>query len=150
MTQVLREVMPRCDELLSTCWWRNADRNCCEIFEVQRTEYGFCYSFNSEMAEPYAASADARLGAESRPRKASGYGEWTGVKVTVHLGNVRKPPDSGKRSDPAQYSTWRDDSCIGCEYIRVAPRSRRGLVFRSRPIPRFAANAGAGASGLAK
>ncbi|XP_071649973.1 pickpocket protein 19-like [Temnothorax longispinosus] len=91
ITQVLHEVMPRCDQLLSTCWWRNANRNCCEIFEVQKTEYGFCYSFNSEVAQ----TAPANL-TESRPRRASGYGDWSGVKVTIHLGNISKPPNSGK------------------------------------------------------
>lgn len=91
VTEVLHEVMPRCDLLLSDCWWRNKDRNCCDIFEVQKTEYGFCYSFNSEMAQ--TAPADPT---ESRPRKASGYGDWTGVKVTIHLGNITKPPSSGK------------------------------------------------------
>ncbi|XP_011863814.1 PREDICTED: pickpocket protein 19-like [Vollenhovia emeryi] len=89
ITQVLHEVMPRCDQLLSACWWRNANRNCCEIFEVQKTEYGFCYSFNSELAQ--TAPADLM---ESRPRRASGYGDWSGVKVTIHLGNIKKPPNS--------------------------------------------------------
>ncbi|XP_071556613.1 pickpocket protein 19-like isoform X2 [Temnothorax nylanderi] len=89
ITQVLHEVMPRCDQLLSACWWRNANRNCCEIFEVQKTEYGFCYSFNSEVAQ----TAPANL-TESRPRRASGYGDWSGVKVTIHLGNISKPPNS--------------------------------------------------------
>jgi amiloride-sensitive sodium channel len=45
--------MPECRELLtaSDCWWRNDYQNCCDIFELQRTEYGFCYSFNSEVSE---------------------------------------------------------------------------------------------------
>lgn len=63
---------------------------------MQRTEYGFCYSFNSEMAElPREAPRRDRYG-ESRPRRASGYGEWSGVKVTIHLGNITRPPDSGE------------------------------------------------------
>lgn len=100
MTEVLYETMPRCDELMSNCWWRNSDRNCCEIFEVQRTEYGFCYSFNSEVAEPSLLQTPrGDRQSESRPRKASGYGEWSGVKVTIHLGNITKPPDSGKYRD---------------------------------------------------
>ncbi|XP_025263766.1 pickpocket protein 19 [Camponotus floridanus] len=89
ITQVLYDVMPSCDQFLSACWWRNADRNCCEIFEVQKTEYGFCYSFNSEMAVTSLADPT-----ESRPRKASSYGEWSGIKVTIHPGNITKPPDS--------------------------------------------------------
>jgi len=95
ITQVLHEVMPRCEELLSACWWRNANRNCCEIFEVQKTEYGFCYSFNSEVSE---SSSSSQRSTETRPRRASGYGDWSGVKVTIHLGNVTKPPDSSKSS----------------------------------------------------
>ncbi|XP_029163670.1 pickpocket protein 19-like, partial [Nylanderia fulva] len=105
ITQVLHEVMPACNQLLSTCWWRNADRNCCEIFEVQKTEYGFCYSFNSEMA--VTSPADPT---ESRPRRASGYGEWSGVKVTIHLGNITKPPDSGKDIGNAETPT--DIFCV--------------------------------------
>ncbi|XP_018357565.1 PREDICTED: pickpocket protein 19-like [Trachymyrmex cornetzi] len=88
ITQVLYEVMPRCDQLLSSCWWRNADRNCCDIFQVQKTEYGFCYSFNSEVAQTLPTDPT-----ESRPRRASGYGDWTGVKVTIHLGSITKPPN---------------------------------------------------------
>ncbi|XP_025073796.1 uncharacterized protein LOC105426075 [Pogonomyrmex barbatus] len=91
VTYVLREVMPRCDQLLSECWWRNETRDCCEIFQVQKTEYGFCYSFNSELAETPPTNP-----AEARPRKATGYGDWSGVKVTIHLGNITKPPNSGK------------------------------------------------------
>ncbi|XP_014483095.1 PREDICTED: pickpocket protein 19-like [Dinoponera quadriceps] len=93
VTEVLYEAMPRCDEFMSGCWWRNGNRNCCEIFEVQRTEYGFCYSFNSEVAEPSWNTHGGRH-PESRPRRASGYGEWSGLKVTIHLGNITKPPDS--------------------------------------------------------
>ncbi|KAL6256269.1 hypothetical protein P5V15_012385 [Pogonomyrmex californicus] len=89
VTYVLREVMPRCDQLLSECWWRNETRDCCEIFQVQKTEYGFCYSFNSELAETPPTNP-----AEARPRKATGYGDWSGVKVTIHLGNITKPPNS--------------------------------------------------------
>lgn len=83
--------MPSCEQFLSSCWWRNADRNCCEIFEVQKTEYGLCYSFNSEMAVTSLPDPT-----ESRPRKASSYGEWSGIKVTIHPGNITKPPDSSK------------------------------------------------------
>lgn len=91
ITQVLYEVMPRCDQLLSSCWWRNAYRNCCDIFQVQKTEYGFCYSFNSEVAQTLPMDS-----MESRPRRASGYGDWTGVRVTIHLGSIRKPPNSNE------------------------------------------------------
>jgi hypothetical protein len=46
------QVMPKCKEMMPTaCWWRNEFRNCCDIFELQRSEIGYCYSFNSEVSE---------------------------------------------------------------------------------------------------
>lgn len=36
-----------CESLFIRCWWRNNYLNCCEIFTEQKSEYGFCYSFNS-------------------------------------------------------------------------------------------------------
>ncbi|KAG7211567.1 hypothetical protein KM043_010824 [Ampulex compressa] len=95
VTEILLDVIPSCEDLFSACWWRNANRNCCDIFEVQKTEYGFCYAFNSELAEPNAR----RSVSEIRPRRASGYGDWSGIKVTIHLANVTRPPDSGENAD---------------------------------------------------
>ncbi|KAI4499622.1 hypothetical protein M0802_005192 [Mischocyttarus mexicanus] len=77
--------------LFSGCWWRNSYYDCCEIFEVQKTEYGFCYSFNSELSEE---RGDQTKGKESRPRRTSGYGTWSGVRLTMHLKDINKPPDS--------------------------------------------------------
>ena len=85
--------MPRCDQLLSSCWWCNADRNCCDIFQVQKTEYGFCYSFNSEVAQTPPTNPT-----ESWPRRVSGYGDWTGIKVTIHLGSITKPSNSSENN----------------------------------------------------
>lgn len=44
-------VMPRCEEFFyGQCWWRNRFRNCCDIFDVQLTDIGFCFVFNSLIA----------------------------------------------------------------------------------------------------
>ncbi|XP_043486975.1 pickpocket protein 19-like [Polistes fuscatus] len=93
VTRILLETMPKCSGLFSACWWRNSYYDCCEIFEVQKTEYGFCYSFNSELSEE---RVDQTKGKESkrRARRTSGYGEWSGVRLTMHLKNINKPPDS--------------------------------------------------------
>lgn len=40
--------MVRCTDLfLKNCWWRNKYFQCCDIFDLQKCEYGLCYSFNS-------------------------------------------------------------------------------------------------------
>ncbi|KAL2750771.1 pickpocket protein 19-like isoform X1 [Vespula maculifrons] len=89
MIEILKNSL--CSDLLSRCWWRNSYRDCCEIFEVQKTEYGFCYSFNSELSEE---RRDQTIDKETRPRRTSGYGEWSGVQLTMNLENINKPPNS--------------------------------------------------------
>ncbi|GLH10093.1 Uncharacterized protein GBIM_15073, partial [Gryllus bimaculatus] len=54
MTNHLNEtpaVLPTCEELFLGCDWRGRDVNCCEEFQLQRYEGGFCYSFNSLTSE---------------------------------------------------------------------------------------------------
>jgi len=49
---VLVQVIVSCKELFAEeCWWRNNFYDCCSLFELQKSEYGFCYSFNSETSE---------------------------------------------------------------------------------------------------
>ncbi|XP_021939067.1 pickpocket protein 19-like isoform X2 [Zootermopsis nevadensis] len=52
VTFLMMEVMSSCEELfVEKCWWRNMFYDCCSLFEMQKTEYGFCYSFNSETSQ---------------------------------------------------------------------------------------------------
>ncbi|RZF43741.1 hypothetical protein LSTR_LSTR009164 [Laodelphax striatellus] len=52
LSDILLRVMRPCTEVfLYNCWWRNQEFNCCEIFEVQKSEFGFCHSFNSDVSE---------------------------------------------------------------------------------------------------
>lgn len=39
--------MPQCEELFLECHWIGKIFDCCELFQLQRSEEGFCYSFNS-------------------------------------------------------------------------------------------------------
>ena len=39
--------MPSCSEFLLLCWWRGERRKCSDIFEVRKTDDGFCCSFNT-------------------------------------------------------------------------------------------------------
>ncbi|XP_046674586.1 uncharacterized protein LOC124363379 [Homalodisca vitripennis] len=43
--------MPTCAEIFYECQWHGSNVNCCEIFELQRTEQGYCWSFNSLTSE---------------------------------------------------------------------------------------------------
>lgn len=88
VTDLLFKVVPSCKDILSACWWRYDDKECCEIFELQKTEYGFCYSFNSATSETLRT---ATKGIEIT----SGYGDRSGLKFTLHLGETTSPPTQG-------------------------------------------------------
>ncbi|CAD6997479.1 unnamed protein product [Ceratitis capitata] len=46
-TEVIGLMTWRCEEILSQCLWNHFAMNCCDIFSLRRSKYGFCWSFNS-------------------------------------------------------------------------------------------------------
>uniref|UniRef100_A0A2S2NI48 Sodium channel protein Nach n=1 Tax=Schizaphis graminum TaxID=13262 RepID=A0A2S2NI48_SCHGA len=51
LTDFMLTTLPTCDELFGRCKWHGEIISCCEAFSLQRTEEGFCYSFNSLTSE---------------------------------------------------------------------------------------------------
>lgn len=53
LTEIYMFAMLTCEEIfIGRCWWRNRYYNCCdEFFELQHSEYGVCFSFNSAVTE---------------------------------------------------------------------------------------------------
>ena len=47
LTTLMRKVMPSCSEFLRKCWWRGEEKNCTDLFDVRKTDDGFCCSFNT-------------------------------------------------------------------------------------------------------
>ncbi|CAI6368169.1 unnamed protein product [Macrosiphum euphorbiae] len=47
ITDFMLQVMPTCNEVFNACFWIGHSYNCCDLFSLQRSEEGFCYSFNS-------------------------------------------------------------------------------------------------------
>ncbi|XP_046434381.1 pickpocket protein 19-like [Neodiprion fabricii] len=116
LTNFLQTVAPTCAEFLSDCWWRASYRNCCEIFEVQRTEYGFCYSFNSETAD----SDHEMYSKELRPRRSNMMGDWSGIRLVVSLNKSSQPPNADKAvevtvfvGDPKSWPSSGSNSALG-------------------------------------
>ncbi|XP_043470744.1 pickpocket protein 19-like [Leptopilina heterotoma] len=92
-TELMFNIVPDCKDLLKNCWWRNVPQNCCEIFQIQKTEYGICYSFNSLVSENPT---------ESKVRKVTAYGSRSGLMATIELGDIMFPPNKYR------YRTRRD------------------------------------------
>jgi len=51
LTDFMLTTLPTCNELFGRCKWHGEIISCCEAFSLQRTEEGFCYSFNSLTSE---------------------------------------------------------------------------------------------------
>jgi hypothetical protein len=53
LTEVYEFTMLTCEEVFTgKCWWRNKYYNCCEnFFELQNSEYGMCFAFNSAVSD---------------------------------------------------------------------------------------------------
>lgn len=53
ITELYEFTMLTCEEIFTgKCWWRNKFYNCCnEFFQLQKSEYGICFSFNSAVNE---------------------------------------------------------------------------------------------------
>lgn len=82
ISDVLLNVLPKCDKMIFNCSWSYATANCCEIFEVQRTGYGFCYTFNSLTSVKKPAE---------EPKKAHAYGVRSGLRFVIQS-NFQYPP----------------------------------------------------------
>ncbi|KAK7576723.1 hypothetical protein V9T40_013009 [Parthenolecanium corni] len=51
LSDIMLEVMPSIDDMFTHCFWRGHRYDCNKILRLQRTEEGFCYSFNSKTAD---------------------------------------------------------------------------------------------------
>ncbi|CAB4058795.1 ASICN [Lepeophtheirus salmonis] len=47
LTNLMVHVMSTCDEYILKCWWKGQLIDCKEIFEIRKTDNGFCCSFNT-------------------------------------------------------------------------------------------------------
>ncbi|XP_025199512.1 pickpocket protein 19-like [Melanaphis sacchari] len=106
ISDMLRKAVRPCHNIFdSMCWWRNSYHNCCDIFELQKTCYGYCYSFNSDVSEYskrktqfYGIRGDTNdfwndeneQGVFKRPRRTGGSGPWSGLRFSMRAQKI--PP----------------------------------------------------------
>ncbi|KAJ9579991.1 hypothetical protein L9F63_004374, partial [Diploptera punctata] len=51
VSDFMSKVLPTCEETFRSCNWIGRHLNCCKEIAIQRSEAGFCYSFNSLTSE---------------------------------------------------------------------------------------------------
>lgn len=59
--KALFELLPKCKDILFNCTWNFEPIDCCDIFDLQKTHYGYCYSFNSQTSMMLSKSEPRRL-----------------------------------------------------------------------------------------
>ena len=47
IADALIEVMPNCSDFIQECWWQGNKEDCNSVFELRKTDEGFCCSFNA-------------------------------------------------------------------------------------------------------
>lgn len=85
----------RCEDILvpGSCKWRQSSFNCCDYFVLERTEYGFCLVFNSELSDR-SKEIKKREGAAYYPKHNAKAGQSSGLNFNLLLKERFKRPDT--------------------------------------------------------
>ncbi|XP_030564308.1 pickpocket protein 19 [Drosophila novamexicana] len=89
VTKVLEYMNLDCGDFFLDCNWRGRPHNCCEIFEMQRTELGFCWVFNSAVS---AQMRQRQREDKYYPRRTAQSGPGTGLQVVMGLNKTLAKP----------------------------------------------------------
>ncbi|KAH8355900.1 hypothetical protein KR200_001468 [Drosophila serrata] len=156
LTELAMFLTLRCEEILvpKSCLWRGSAFDCCEFFVPEKTEFGVCLIFNSELS-PRSKAIREKEGVKFYPRHNAKAGQSTGLNFDLVINESFKRPDSQandnvyimiKKPDQLNnvvYSmtqntetyvtvrpdlTWTDDS------TRSIPPERRNCLFADEQI----------------
>ena len=87
VTKIFLETMPDCEQFIIDCKWEFSPVNCCDVFKIQKTAFGFCYSFNSLTSENNDLT-------EPRTTRLSGL--RSNLQLSLNSENLSIPPDTGE------------------------------------------------------
>ncbi|EDW81151.1 uncharacterized protein Dwil_GK11905 [Drosophila willistoni] len=82
VSEVLEYLQLECKDIFYACNWRGMPKNCCEIFELEHTESGLCWVFNSEVSPAMRKKARED---QFYPYRTARSGEGTGLDVFLSL-----------------------------------------------------------------
>ncbi|XP_050528842.1 sodium channel protein Nach-like [Daktulosphaira vitifoliae] len=97
---IMKLLMPSISDVFFKCYWRGANINCTDLFRLQRTEEGFCYSFNSKTAERNENDSDKNPpfqmpNGSLMPLRNNVGGKMTGLEVILNdIENDSMPLDT--------------------------------------------------------
>lgn len=108
ITELMIYALPECNEIFLECYWNGHLRNCCSLLSLQRSEGGFCYSFNSFTSEKNknCIYRDAHIADNCSLLSTSNTGIRSGIaillkpphKATVQVHHPNEYPEEGMGS----------------------------------------------------
>jgi len=95
LTELAMFLTLQCKDILVTdsCLWRSSSFNCCDYFVMEKTEFGFCLVFNSEIS-PLSKAIRQKEGFNFYPRHNAKAGQSTGLNFDLLLNESFKRPNS--------------------------------------------------------
>ncbi|KAH8338593.1 hypothetical protein KR059_011747 [Drosophila kikkawai] len=106
LAKVYEYIQFRCQDIMHACRWRGNPVNCCEVFELQFTESGLCYVFNTAISP---ASRQREKEDKFYPLRTPQYGEGSGLDVFLRLNrSLIRPGKRGVNVMIKQPQQWSD------------------------------------------
>ncbi|PSN55271.1 hypothetical protein C0J52_05819 [Blattella germanica] len=108
ISDFMLKVLPTCKEVFKDCYWIGRYVDCCTLFSIQRTEAGFCYSFNSLTTDITRNCSVQEFDEDTTniidderciPRHNSASGTATGLEV-IFAKRVKEDSLNGGQTDP--------------------------------------------------
>ncbi|PSN57566.1 hypothetical protein C0J52_00510 [Blattella germanica] len=84
LSEFILRIMPQCQDVFFECYWLAEFFNCCDVFSIQRSEAGFCYSFNSSVTDEFFFDHSKEVSSKDytcNPRRNIAAGTTTGLEV---------------------------------------------------------------------
>ena len=84
VAEALLQVMPNCTDFIKECHWQGSKEDCSSIFELRKTDDGFCCSFNalrqSEIVDLSAIRSPSRRVSDDDEERGSAFTKYVKLK----------------------------------------------------------------------
>ncbi|KAM7361117.1 pickpocket 20 [Cochliomyia hominivorax] len=129
VTKLARFMAITCEDIMAnnTCYWRKMSFECCSRFILERTEYGDCLVFNSELS-PESAITQQNLGKQFYPYHTSRAGQNTGLNFRIRVSSKLKRPES-KADNTITILIKRPDQLSNIGYT-ITPETETYFIVR--------------------
>ncbi|KMZ06632.1 pickpocket protein 19 [Drosophila simulans] len=151
LTELAMFMTLQCEDIMvpKSCLWRSSSFNCCEYFVLEKTEFGFCLVFNSEVS-PRSKAIKQKEGHNFYPKHNAKAGQSSGLNFDLILNESFRRPDSQANNnvyvmikkpnqlnnvvysmtqDTETYVTIRPDLTWTDNTTRSIPPERRNCLF---------------------